>query len=399
VCGPFTGCITRGANTPTYSAEAFHPNSPWHRQCAYSNGVYYYYDPSGGNSTYRGDAGIFQMIEGKTDALLTRTQSAHQMIATDDNLYYEAITQVNIRTKDLLDSERVYDSFFLDKKEDIIFCGNTNGIDKLPADDAGALPVDVYSLLPPQSTKDASSGYSIISDGIYDYGINNEAYYYGDVIIGIHNRETGELVYRDVENSSYEEYILFLNENEMIFTTYWKANELTKFSKNIGIQSFLTLPDSYYFYSNNIVIESGKFLALIQKTDSPHVIGYYNVPGKFHQADALISIDIETGEFEYIYETTKKNERIVGYAKDHVYLFKKGLKPFFFSRENPDAIYRVDLRTGEEGLFHAFEQASTNYTFEVCGEKIFVWGDKNNYNDHDFIGAYDLYGNLDGKVN
>jgi hypothetical protein len=95
------------------------------------------------------------------------------------------------------------------------------------------------------------------------------------------------------------------------------------------------------------------------------------LPEAARETDAIARVDKDTKEYEFIYETQGK-ARIVGYIDGNVYIF--------LNRE----IKRHNIETGEETTIVSDLRKETQYSFEICGEKIFIWSREN------LIGAYDV---------
>ena len=84
--------------------------------------------------------------------------------------------------------------------------------------------------------------------------------------------------------------------------------------------------------------------------------------------DALVMISPADRKEEIIYNTTKRNVRIVGMdmEQETVYIYKLGHK------ENIGKVYRVDLKTGKKTLLMDKINNSNNLHFCWAGDRLFI---------------------------
>jgi hypothetical protein len=94
-----------------------------------------------------------------------------------------------------------------------------------------------------------------------------------------------------------------------------------------------------------------------KKGESP--FGVVNLPQSMRDTDAIALVNPATLKYEFLYET-KGHDRIVGYLEGKVYLFSDGTVSAYNIASGDSAEVAANL--------HAKE-----YSFEMCGEKLFVW--------------------------
>ncbi|MDR0851876.1 MAG: hypothetical protein LBN36_05230 [Clostridiales Family XIII bacterium] len=378
---------------PLYAAYSFNPNTIMHINSAYNGTEYFYYDLEGIEGS-----GIYRYKDGQT-AELFYSGGGWSMAASQEYLY--VLTSLKLKQISLKDgtvkttSKEIVDCYAFSIDQDSIFIfghdpkaeytsSKSEHCYRLSADDFESPPEIIIEGLEYDESALQNTKYLLVADEKYDYVCINNGLG-GAEIAGIFNKETGKQVFRLPEDR--ESCVIFLQNEKMIFANrqldVTKSSSLSYYENSSQNREYTVFPFGYYFDTNSFVAEENKIYSLLQKSDSHPQIGDYNIHQKYHISDEIVEVNADDGSYKVIYETTDKNERIVGYANQKVYLYEN------------NAIYILDPEAGTREEFCTFEKQYESYAFDLCGSKIFVWGAeaeiRMTIQDIDIlVGAYDL---------
>jgi hypothetical protein len=380
------GCVSpRVANSPMYSVYSFNSDTIIHNYCTYNGEEYFYYDYA---DMRENKYGIYRTKNGKEPSLLTDVLHVMQMEANETYLYYldasRRIFQINLETgieqstvEDVMCYEFAVDgnaifAYGEDKDRD-------NRFYKFSTEDISQPPEDVMvSLQRDEATDFNNEQIEILSDEKYTYIYSN---LFSGGMAGIWDKINNKQIYR----YSFDNWatLLYMEKRKALLAPRQEGDEslLSSYENGFYNEKFMEFPSGYRFTPNNILSKEDGFYALLHKGNGGRYWGY-DAPQIYHESDELIMVNADDGSYEILYEAQDKKERIVGFWNEKIYLFEK-------STFGKDIVYTLDSNSGEKKKLCEIEERCKNYTFELCGEKLFVWGGKNQ-NSTIFVGAYDL---------
>ena len=326
------------SDTSGYQIYAFSPQVPTARRCAVTNEDYFYI--SGGKVYDK--AGSELISEGNT----------YSLAVSGENIFYvngDRICRYNLKSgkSEALEAGLLYKGMaahngaVFAKAEGNIYQHWIYRADKEIR----------YEEEEPFPSKDKVT-VSETHDG-YRFFANDDTLEYSAVI-----DEEGRIITRGLNGNS----LLYID-SEKIITSYSDRCTFRIYGADGRLLKTVSLPDGYHYLTSNIYAENGKIYMLAQKQNGYTSAGYYNLPGRLHISDKVMTFDGEN--FETLYEAPKK-ERIVGFnGKD--FLIAKGRRLFT-----------------SDGKEIGKMQKSKNYIFEQCGGRVFVWNE-----DGDMINTYE----------
>jgi hypothetical protein len=399
VAALLVGCLpSKIFNAPQYSTYSFSPNSATHRLCAYNGNEYFYYDLENEHSTpYGSDGTIYRIKQGELPSVLIENIYVNERMVVDtEYLYYwthHRIFQVNLKTGEEkatpekyhlsgfgIDAGIIFASGYFDielEDDRRLFMFDAEYINKEPElFDNIVKSLDGFEKLRLQNTP-----YASLWDNERIYFYKTDSIRYMDVF-GIFNKESENRVY---SFSTDSELSVWFRGSKLLTTdrqSEGSGSYLNMSEEGAFIEKYISFPPKYRYMDNNFIEQDGVLYALLQKEDYNGTVGEYNLPQNMHESDMLVAINPDDGSYEILYETKSKEERIVGYWNETIYLFEK-------NSSGKDRIYRLDTDSGEKKELCKIEKRYKNYTFELCGEKLFVWGGENQTSTI-FVGAYDL---------
>ena len=155
--------------------------------------------------------------------------------------------------------------------------------------------------------------------------------------------------------------------------------------KEAGKERLLTcIPECYLVDLDNMYYEDGYLYALSRRNKnwskdvdcSFWARGSYNSDQRLIDNDVIMKIDISNDTCEFLYQTNDKRDRIVGYSTDTIAIANRSL--LTIKNINDNSVYK-----------RYFLGIKSNYIFEVCNNRIFVWD-----GSYKLIGSYDMQADM-----
>jgi hypothetical protein len=390
------GCAApKYAESPTCQTWSFNPSANMNRICAYNGEEYFYCDENGSDGS-----GIYKTKDGINSALLTgEYYHAYQMSANKEYIYLldsSKFVEIDLLTgaakeHDDTGAGLYYSEFAVDGNTVFVRVNKiTPEINdwyyyKLTSGNGNWLPESAKIVMEKLRVQDARGNYAIRDDDQYSYIYNNdtESRYPGGGILGIRDKDTGRQVFRLmlIDSVVNGQSLLYFQDEKMIFANRQDGGSaFSMLDSGTYKEDFTILENRYLFDMRNIVYENGSIYALLQEQENGGNYWPYNAPQLLAVSDALVCVDVDTGDVTTLYEAESGEERIVGFANQKIYLFQV--------REA--SVDCLDIATGAREEFARFEGVDKHksYAFEMCGRKLFVWGG-DDQDPLDFVGAFD----------
>jgi hypothetical protein len=359
---------------PRYVTYSFAPNTILGKQSVFCANNYYYYDGNTSN--------IYKLTDAEPE-LIIEDVIVDAISGNKDHLYFldsPKLYELDLTTGFV--GETPSDYYFYDVtvyEDDVFIYGGKHNDYSLYKVTAGNMNQLFESAVSAQGIEvDDDLGtyeiYTALTDGKYRYIF--EGNYANEKISGVYEKESEKVVFhRNYFNQNYEESLIYVKNDFILFVN--NDGELT-IKKDGYSKSLALFPDGYRFHLNNIICDGENVYALLQKS-----LWYDRLIRE--SSDILLSVDMDNGAQSILYKSKNANERIIGYANGFIYIFELGV------------IYCLDPKTDEREIFIELPVRYENvpikyksYAFEMCGEKLFVWGDSDSAWASDFIGAYDI---------
>lgn len=345
-----SGCVPlKDRNSIKYSVQNFNKLSNNNIYSFYNDGNYYYYSNSA----------IYRLVNNRNVEKIFDIPGLTSFAVTDKYVFYttyKVIAKYDYidKTNYIIDTGEQFDKLELFNDNVFYRKGDVNEYDLYSMNVFDNEYVNVSDYVS-EKVADSDDEYSLVA-------INGYKYFYSSAlnssrctaIMDLNNnifyKETGELAVTPVHISELK-IILADNDNHKI--DIYKGYEKNKFSINFDENEKFS--DTNVYYDDDCV-----FILLQYDEDAPDVLGAYNLPQSRHKSDSVVKIN-KDNKIDEIYRTSDKNERIVAFQNNAIYLFQK------------DKLYKIKVGDNEKREIAKLNIVPQKANFEVCEDRLFVW--------------------------
>lgn len=334
-------CIKQ--NNICYQVNYFNDTLKTNAMSTYYNGNYYYID--------RGKY-IYELNSANKNRCLAEGNNISGIAVLDEVIYYidsERLYKYNIQTKstEYADDENGYNS--LSAYEGYVYAlryvnGNFSDYNLLKINSD-----EQYKITSSDSTINQEIEV-FYKDGNYSY-LNSSIPQ--KTFLGISNNH--DVVFRN--NDRMIKNLLYHSGN--IIVTSDESGKKLRVYKNGILSDTIDMPENYSYIPQNVFGSEEDIYILVQEQNGYGAIGYYNLSQKKHIKDAIIKYSLKSGTVDFVYNSTDKQERIVGYKDNDVICLKKR------------KLYQINISTQKKDEIAEINESDTE--FEMCFNKIFMW--------------------------
>lgn len=347
-------------NSRHYVVNCFNDSVKINAMSEYNDGKYYYID----NNTRIYEISSDNQSE---NIISTLNEGTHilGMTVFNDSVYYianEELRRYDINTKETEISDDEYSYQYISSDKENVYA---SGFKNADLSDYRILRINKAE----RDITDSDDSYADTDIKIVDK--DNYRYFLGynpnKSFIGICSDDNKVLFrsnYRGSNNLLYsDENIVIVSDDE--------CKNLLSYNHNGKLVEKINMPKDYTYIPANVYDDTKSIYMLLQCQNGTKSFGFYNLSQKRHKSDMIIKYDIESGNFETVYKSDNKHERIIGYKNGYIILLHN------------NCLYRINENTKEKEKLSQTDFSEA--VFEVCYDKIFVWDSGNRY-----ICSYDI---------